>query len=261
MAAGAHVIPDRCRPEANCSESLGKCGPALPALANPLGKVYDGSDGVATLVPQPRLLIADDHELFVEGLSKLLEREFDVVGTVPDGRQLVEQAATFAPDIILVDISMPHLNGIEAIRQLRQAKCRAKILVLTMHADPEFASQALAAGASGYVLKHCPPDEVRRALREVLIGRKYITPRIADALMEGTSGRVGKSAPSVQLTPREREVLQMIAEGLSLKEVAAALNLSPRTAEFHRYNMSAKLGLKTVAELTRYAIRHGLASD
>lgn len=208
----------------------------------------------------PRLLIADDHELFVQGIRKILESEFDVVGTASDGNELLEVAAAKKPDVILVDISMPRLNGIEAIRRLRKAGCRAKVVVLTMHADPEFASEALEAGASGYVLKHCQPEEVQRALREVLIGRKYVTSRIADVLFEGTRGRIKASTPVVKLTPREREVLQLITEGLSVKEVAATLNLSPRTVEFHRYNVTDKLGLKTVAELTRYAIKHGLTS-
>lgn len=206
----------------------------------------------------PTVIIADDHKLFVEGIRKILEPEFRVAGSVDDGRRLLDLAISDCPDAILIDISMPLLNGIDAVRRLREAGCRSKLVILTMHADAEFVSEAFDAGANGYLLKHCDPEEVLTALREVLLGRRYVVSQLADALLEGRHGRLKDSAPAVRLTPREREVLQLLAEGLSVKEVGASLNLSPRTVEFHRYNLTDKLGLKTVAELARYAVKHGI---
>ncbi len=208
----------------------------------------------------PTVLIADDHKLFVEGVRKILEPEFHVVGWADDGRSLVEMATGRCPDIILVDISMPLLNGIDAVRRLRDAHCSSKLVILTMHADAEFVSEAFDAGASGFLLKHCDPDEVLTALREVLLGRRYVVRQLADVLLEGHVGRMKDAAPTVRLTAREREVLQLLAEGMSVKEAAASLNLSPRTIEFHRYNLTDKLGLKTVAELARYAVKHGIVA-
>lgn len=202
--------------------------------------------------------IADDHKLFVEGIRKILEPEFQVVGSVGDGRGLLEGVASSCPDAILIDISMPLLNGIEAVRRLRKAGCRSKLVILTMHADVEFASEALKAGANGYLLKHCEPDEILTSLREVLLGRQYVAAQLADAMIEAAQGRIKESGPMIALTPREREVLQLLAEGMAVKEIAASLDLSPRTVEFHRYNITDKLRLKTVAELTRYAVKHGI---
>ncbi len=207
----------------------------------------------------PTVLIADDHKLFVEGIRKILEPEFQVVDAVSDGRALLDKAAcSSCPDVILIDISMPLLNGIEALRRLRKAGCRSKLIILTMHADVEFASAALNAGADGFLLKHCEPEEILKSLREVMLGRQYVAEQLAGAMFEATHGRLKESAPNLTLTAREREVLQLLAEGLAVKEIAATLNLSPRTIEFHRYNITNKLGLKTVAELTRYAVKHGI---
>ena len=208
----------------------------------------------------PTVLIADDHKLFVEGLRKILEPGFHVAGWVSDGRRLLELASPDWPDVILIDISMPLLNGIDALHRLRGAGCRSRLVILTMHADAGFVSEALDAGANGYLLKHCDPEEVLTAMREVLLGRRYVVAQLADALLEGHHGRLKESDPSAQLTPREREVLQLLAEGLSVKEVAANLNIRPRTVEFHRYNLAHKLGLKGLSGLTRYAIRHGIVT-
>jgi len=208
----------------------------------------------------PTVLIADDHKLFVEGIRKILEPQLRVVGWVDDGRRLLEKAAGNCPDAILIDISMPRLNGIDAVRRLREAGCRSKLVILTMHADAEFVCEALEAGANGYLLKHCDPEELLKALREVLLGRQYVAASLAEALLQGHHGRLKSSDPTTRLTPREREVLQLLAEGMSVKEAAASLNLSPRTIEFHRYNLTDKLGLKTVAELARYAVKHGLVA-
>lgn len=204
------------------------------------------------------VLIADDHKLFVEGIRKILEPEFLVVGAVGDGRALLDEAASACPDVILIDISMPLLNGIEALRRLRKAGCRSKLVILTMHADVEFASEALDAGANGFLLKHCEPEEILKSLREVILGRQYVAEQLAGTMLEATHGRLKESAPTLALTAREREVLQLLAEGMAVKEIAASLDLSPRTVEFHRYNITDKLGLKTVAELTRYAVKHGI---
>lgn len=197
--------------------------------------------------------------MFAEGVRRLLEKDYDVVGSVVDGRMLLEEAERLRPDVVIADISMPSLNGIDAARQLRAANKRLKIVMLTMHEDVTLASRAFEMGVSGYLLKHSAADELLTALREVLIGRTYITPRIAGDLLQVMQTRDGK-AQEVQLTGREREVLQLLAEGKSMKEIAAALDLSTRTVEFHKYNLMDKTGLRTTGELTRYAVRHGLIS-
>ena len=210
---------------------------------------------------KPRVLLADDHAIVIAGLSRLLEPEFELAGTAEDGQDLLERSAKLRPDVIVADISMPLLNGIEAVRQLRKSGSRAKIIILTMHTDAGLATEALQAGASGYLLKHSAAEELTAAIREVLKGRSYITPAIAkevlDALMRGGAS----DGPSVRLTPRERQVLQLIAEGKTAKEIATILKISTRTAEYHKYNIQDKLGLRTTAELTQYAIRHGIAGQ
>jgi len=212
-------------------------------------------------VSKPRVLLADDHAIVIAGLSRLLEPEFELAGTAKDGQDLLERSAELRPDVIVADISMPLLNGIEAVRQLRKSGSRAKIIILTMHTDAGLATEALQAGASGYLLKHSAAEELTAAIREVLKGRSYITPAIAkevlDALMRGGAS----DGPSVRLTPRERQVLQLIAEGKTAKEIATILKISTRTAEYHKYNIQDKLGLRTTAELTQYAIRHGIAGQ
>lgn len=197
--------------------------------------------------------------MFADGVRRLLEKDYDVVGSVVDGRMLLEEAERLRPDVVIADISMPSLNGIDAARQLRASNKRLKIVMLTMHEDVTLASRAFEMGVSGYLLKHSAADELLTALREVLTGRTYITPRIAGDLLQVMQTRDGK-AQEVQLTGREREVLQLLAEGKSMKEIAAALDLSTRTVEFHKYNLMDKTGLRTTGELTRYAVRHGLVS-
>jgi DNA-binding NarL/FixJ family response regulator len=203
---------------------------------------------------KPRLLLADDHRIVLEGLRGMLEPEFEVVGVVADGCSLVAEARRLRPDAVVADISMPGLNGIEAARQIRTADERIRVVFLTMHADPGYAAGAVEAGASGFVLKHSAPQELIRAIREALQGRTYFTPAIAAQL----KGAKRPDEPAAGLSPRQREVLQLIAEGKSTKEVAALLNISPRTAEFHKYRMMELLRIKTTAELVQYAIRHGL---
>jgi DNA-binding NarL/FixJ family response regulator len=208
---------------------------------------------------KPRVLLADDHRILAEGLRSLLEPEFEVVGVVGDGRELVSAARRLQPDVIVADITMPSLNGIEAALQLRGAGVVAKVVFLTMHDDVAYARRALEAGASGFVLKHSASSELVKAVRAALCGKTYVTPPIATELLE--TYRPGYSqAPghAHQLTGRQREVLQLLAEGRSAKEVAAVLKISIRTAEFHRARILGSLGLQSTADLVQYAIRNGI---
>jgi DNA-binding NarL/FixJ family response regulator len=210
---------------------------------------------------RPRILIADDHQILAEGLRGLLEPEFEVVGVVADGREMVATAKNHRPDVIVADVTMPSLNGIEAAAQLRDMGLKAKVVFLTMHRDVAYARRAMASGAAGYVLKHSLSSELVTAVREALRGKTYVTPMIAGELLQ--SYREGDSGPrdSVQrLTARQREVLQLVAEGRSAKEVAAELSISTRTAEAHKARILEALGLQTTAELVQYAIRNGLIS-
>ena len=204
---------------------------------------------------RPRVVVADDHRIVAEGLRGLLEPEYELAEIVEDGRALLEAHDRLRPDVVVCDVSMPLLNGIEAVRQLRQAGSRAKFIVLTMHPEVNYATEALEAGASGYVLKHSAPDELVTAVREALAGRTYITPRVAGEVMEALRSGGGRKA---RLTSRQREVLQLVAEGKSAKEVAALLDLSPRTVESHKYAIMEQIGVKTSAELIQYAIKQGL---
>lgn len=210
---------------------------------------------------RPRILIADDHQMFAEGVRGLLESEFEVVGVVTDGRQLLAAANELAPDVIVADISMPALNGIEAAAQLRDAGIKAKVVFLTMHRDVAYARRAMESGASGFVLKHSFSSELFTAIREALRGQTYITPMIAGELLQSyREGDSETSGASQQLTLRQREVLLLIAEGRSAKEVAAALKISTRTAEAHKAHILEVLGLRSTAELVQYAIRNGIIS-
>ena len=210
---------------------------------------------------RPRVLLADDHKIVAEGLRSILEPEFEIVGTVEDGRALVEAAQKLNPDVIVVDISMPLLNGIEAARQLKKGSSQAKVVFLTMHPDVTYATRALEAGASGYVLKHAAPSELITAIREALKGRIYLTPLIAKDVLESFSVGSRKARKSdLELTPRQREVLQLVSEGRSAKEIASILHISTRTVEFHKYRLMEALGIRTNAELIQYAIKHGIVS-
>ena len=208
---------------------------------------------------RPRLLFADDHAMLVAGLCRIVEPEFEVAGTASDGRELLERAESLKPDVVVADISMPLCNGLEATRELSKRGVTAKVIILTMHGDVTMATEALEAGASGYLLKQSAAEELLTAIREVLKGRTYVTPAIAGGLLDALlHGRSIPGKPSVKLTARERHVLQLVAEGRSTKEVAGLLNVSTRTVEFHKYNAMGKLNLRTTAELTQYAIRHGM---
>src|SRR5688572_22717523 len=208
-----------------------------------------------------RILIADDHAIVRDGLRHMLAGDFDVLGAVEDGRALLREAELLKPDLVLVDISMPILNGIETARQVLRLLPKTKIVILTMHADVTFATEAFDAGVSGFVLKNAPSEEIRTAIREVLDGKKYVTPRIAQEVLTFTAGhsKLAKKRVS-QLTTRQREVLQLLAEGRNGKQIADLLCVSPRTVEFHKYRMMQELGLHSTAELTQYALKHGVIS-
>jgi DNA-binding NarL/FixJ family response regulator len=208
-----------------------------------------------------RVLLADDHRVVAEGLQSLLEPHFDVAGIVSDGRELVAAAKALDPDVIVVDVSMPSLNGIDAVRQLRTVNSRAKVVFLTMHREVAYAARALEAGASGFVLKHSASSELVTAIQEALKGGTYITPQIAgDLLNSFRRGEPARSEAVGELTARQREVLQLIAEGRSAKEIAAILSISPRTAEFHKARLMAPLGVQSTAELVQHANRIGLSA-
>ena len=208
-----------------------------------------------------RVLLADDHKIVLEGLRGLLEPEFEIVGAVEDGRTLVAEAKRLGPDVVVADISMPGLNGIDAARQIRKIDERIKIVFLTMHSDVGYATGAFEAGASGFVLKHSAPQELITAIREAAQGRTYVTPLIVGDLIDSyQKACLQRGELKVALSPRQREVLQLLAEGKSTKEVAAVLDISPRTAEFHKYRMMEQLQIKTSAELIQYAVKHGLVA-
>jgi DNA-binding NarL/FixJ family response regulator len=210
---------------------------------------------------RPRLLLADDHQIVAEGLRSLLEPEFELVGIVSDGREALAAIESLRPDVVVLDIAMPTLNGIEAARQLRAAGSPVKVVFLTMHRDAAYAARALDAGAAGFVLKHAAAAELVTAIREALQGRTYVTPLIAADLVQAYRAREpGQTGTFDQLTPRQREVLQLVAEGRTAKEIARLLHISPRTAEFHKAHILEALGLQTTAELVQYAIRNGIIS-
>jgi DNA-binding NarL/FixJ family response regulator len=205
-----------------------------------------------------KVLLADDHAIVAEGLATLLKGQFDLVGTVGNGVELVDAARQLRPDVIVADVAMPVLSGLEALRRLKAAKSDAKVIFLTMHADAQLATEAFRAGASGYVLKHSAGEELITAIREVLQGRIYLTPLITRDVITTLTEPAPK--PAVTLTPRQLEVLRLIAEGRRMKEIAAILNLSTRTVETHKYEMMRSLGVESTAQLVRYAIKIGLVA-
>jgi len=208
---------------------------------------------------RPRVLLADDHTMFSQGLQSLLEDDFDLVGAVADGEALVEAARRLNPDVIIVDISMPVMNGLDAVRQLQKDGATAKIIFLTMHADDRLLAEAFRCGGSGYVLKQSAGEELIAAIEKVLAGHKYVTPLIATEWAEDVSKRV-RGAQKFTLTPRQREVLQLVIEGCTMKEIATRLGISARTAESHKYEMMEGFGVETTAELIQYAVKLGLTS-
>ena len=202
-----------------------------------------------------RILLADDHKIITESLKNILEPTYEVVGIVEDGHMLVREAARLLPDVIIVDISMPKLNGLEAVRQIKKEGIGSRVIFLTMHPDITYATNALDTGALGYVLKHSAHSELLRAVEKVLLGMRFITERIAEEL---ENVPLTRQDPIRKLTARQREVLQLLAEGKSAKEVADILCISSRTVEFHKYRIMEELGMRSSAELVQYSIKQGI---
>jgi DNA-binding NarL/FixJ family response regulator len=205
---------------------------------------------------RPRVILADDHTLLLDAFRKLLMDDCEVVAAVSDGRALLEATATLRPDVVVVDIAMPLLNGIDAARQIKQTLPDTRIIFLTMNEDPDLAAEAFRAGASGYLLKRSAASELQTAIREVVMHRSYVTPLVTEGLMGSMlRGPATRHAPQ-ELTPRQREVVQLVAEGHSMKEVGNILNIAPRTVAFHKYRIMEQLNIKTTAELIQFAIKH-----
>jgi DNA-binding NarL/FixJ family response regulator len=211
------------------------------------------------MTTRPRLLLADDHRIVVEGLRSLLADDFELLAIVEDGRAMIAAAKKFEPDVIVADIAMPRLNGIDAFVQLRKDLPRIKVVFLTMHPEVAYARRALEAGASGVVLKHAAPQELIMAIRTALSGKVYITPALAgDVLRAMQTGPDRPGGAPVTLTPRQREILQLLVEGHTAKEIANTLSISSRTVECHKYQMMDALGLHNTAELILFAIKNHL---
>jgi DNA-binding NarL/FixJ family response regulator len=210
---------------------------------------------------RPRVLLADDHRMVAEALKSLLEEEFELLAVVEDGRQLVETARRARPDVIVADITMPHLNGIDALMQLKRDDPNVRVVFLTMHKDAAYARRALEAGACGYVLKHSAPAELVLAVRAALDGKTYITPTLAvEVFHDMKASPTLPTDPVAALTPRQREILQLFAEGFSTKEIGSRLDISPRTVEFHKYHLMDSLKLQSSAELIHFAIKNGIVA-
>lgn len=210
----------------------------------------------------PRILLADDHSFILAGIRSLLEGHYDLVGQVSDGRSLVEAALRLRPDLTILDVTMPSLNGIDAARQIKKAWPQAKLLFLTMHASTVYLREAVEAGGMGYVLKSSATEELRTAIQKVLKGQAYLAPSFDREVLESVQASMRKPGKSaVQLTGRQREVLQLIAEGRVNKEIAATLKISVKTVEFHRGRIMSRLGVHSMAELIRWAVQAGLVGE
>jgi DNA-binding NarL/FixJ family response regulator len=212
------------------------------------------------MTPLLRVLLADDHAIVLEGLRRVLEPDFRVVGEVADGRALVAAARILQPDIIVTDISMPLINGIEATRQIRKVDRRVKIIFLSMHLDVHYAAEALGVGGSAYVLKSSAGAELLQAIGEALSGGVYLTPSINKEVVRTQMERTIRQDDVPNLTPRQREVLKLLGDGKSLKEVASILNVSIKTAEFHKYRIMKQLGIRSNAEMTKFAVKLGVSN-
>jgi DNA-binding NarL/FixJ family response regulator len=210
---------------------------------------------------RPRVLLADDHRMVSEGLKSLLADEFELVGMVEDGRAMVAAAKKLRPDVIVSDITMPHLNGIDALPRLKKDNPDIKVVFLSMHQNAAYARRALQAGALGFVLKHSAPAELVMAIRAALKGKTFISPALAGEVLQSVpKGQTGSVELSESITPRQREILQLLAEGQSAKEIAAALAISARTVEFHKYQIMEAHDLHSSAELVHFAIKHGIVT-
>ena len=204
----------------------------------------------------PRVLIVDDHTLFAEGISKMLQGHYDVVGVVNDARKLPEALARFHPDLVLLDVTMPAMSGLDALRQLKAKQLHSGVIMLTMHRDPRVAAEALKVGASGYLLKDASRDELLAALEAVLNGQTYLTPALTREVLALMSGQPDPAR--IELTPRQREVLRLIVQGQRVKEIAGTLDLSPRSVEAIKYQIMQELNVHSTAALVRCAMENNL---
>jgi len=209
---------------------------------------------------RPRILLADDHSLLLEAFSKLLEPKYDVVGTATDGRKMLAMVQKLKPDVVLLDIAMPNLNGFDAGEKLKKLLPEIKIVFLTVNEDPEMVTEAFRIGANGYLLKNSAASELFQALDAVLNSKNYVTPSLEAGMLNSFIKNPSGQKAHGNLTIRQREVLQLLAEGHTMKEVAASLNITPRTVAFHKYQIMEDLDIKTNSELIQYAIKHGLVS-
>jgi DNA-binding NarL/FixJ family response regulator len=203
----------------------------------------------------PRILIADDHRLMAEACAKILQPEFEVVAIITDGRALVQAALDSKPDALIIDASMPHLNGLNAAEHIKRKLPFTKLVFLTMNKDPDLAAEAFRRGASGYVLKHSGANEFLNAIRRVICGESYLSPLIARETMTYLLNRP-RVRDKEQITQRQREILQLLAEGQAMKDIADILDIKPGTVAFHKYNMMERLGVTTTAGLLLYALKH-----
>ena len=209
---------------------------------------------------RPRILLADDHVLLLEAFSKLLEPKYDVVGTATDGRKMLTMVQKLKPDVVLLDIAMPNLNGFDAGEKLKKLLPEVKIVFLTVNEDPDMVTEAFRIGANGYLLKNSAASELFQALDAVLSSKNYVTPSLEAGMLNSFIKNPSGQKAHGNLTIRQREVLQLLAEGHTMKEVAASLNITPRTVAFHKYQIMEDLDIKTNSELIQYAIKHGLVS-
>ena len=209
-----------------------------------------------------RVLLADDHKILRQGLRTLLEQEKDIqiVGEADNGRSSVKLTGELAPDVVIMDVAMPDLNGIDATRRITEAEPRTRVLALSMHSDGRYVKGMLQAGARGYILKDCAAEELTHAIRTVMAGQIYVSPGVTGAIVNDYVRQLSSAGVPATLTRREREVLQLLAEGGSTANIAAGLHLSVKTIETHRKRIMDKLGLRSIAELTKYAIREGITT-
>jgi len=203
------------------------------------------------------VLLADDHHLLLGALEKLLQEDCQIVGRVADGHALVAAAQQLKPDVIVLDVAMPLLNGLEAGRQIKQVLRTVKLIYVTMNEDPDIAAEAFRAGASAYLLKRSTPVELLTAIREVMLGRSYVTPLVTEQLVESLL-KAEEHKAGQELTSRQREILQLVAEGRSMKEIAGVLDITPRTVAHHKYRLMDQLHIKSTAELVQYAVKHNM---
>ncbi len=227
-------------------------------LGFPLDNVPLKLGRIAQMASRPRILLADDHAMLLDAFRRLLEPRCEIVGMAGDGRALLDLAECTRPEIVVLDVSMPHLNGMDACPQLLRNLPGLKLIFLTVNEDPDLAAEAIRLGASGYLLKSSASSELFTAIEHAMAGRKYITPLVTNGLPLGIFLRQARKPGVEKLTPRQREVLQLLAEGLAMKQIADQLGITARTVAFHKYTIMEHLGLKTSGELVRYAVERGM---